>query len=319
MLLVTNGRVITRDSAQPYLERGAVALDGALIREVGPADTLSGKYPDAQVVDARGGVIMPGLINAHEHIYSSFARGLSLTHYAPRDFMDILSGMWWRIDRGLTNEDTRWSAYASYVDCIKMGVTTVFDHHASYGQIEGSLFTLSAVAKELGVRTCLCYEVSDRDGADKMRAAVAENEAFAKAACSDPMQAGMMGLHAALDYAVRMDTDTTGGRNPQEYNVLYHQVQLYLGMSFRQKLIDQVFIYEHAGLETGYGTKSAGDYYGSDVGPHIIFGAYGDVGVAYMPIAGLTVTAGARLELGMEYSTEFEIDTVIYAGVGYGF
>ena len=128
-----------------------------------------------------------------------------------------------------------------------------------------------------------------------------------------------MGLHAALDYAVRMDTDTTGGRNPQEYNVLYNQVQLYLGMSFRQKLIDQVFIYEHAGLETGYGTKSAGDYYGSDVGPHIIFGAYGDVGVAYMPIAGLTVTAGARLELGMEYSTEFEIDTVIYAGVGYGF
>ena len=128
-----------------------------------------------------------------------------------------------------------------------------------------------------------------------------------------------MGLHAALDYAVRMDTDTTGGRNPQEYNVLYNQVQLYLGMSFRQKLIDQVFIYEHAGLETGYGSKSAGDYYGSDVGPHIIFGAYADVGVAYMPIAGLTVTAGARLELGMEYSTEFEIDTVIYAGVGYGF
>ena len=217
MLLVTNGRVITRDSAQPYLERGAVVLDGALIREVGPADTLSGKYPDAQVVDARGGVIMPGLINAHEHIYSSFARGLSLTHYAPRDFMDILSGMWWRIDRGLTNEDTRWSAYASYVDCIKMGVTTVFDHHASYGQIEGSLFTLSAVAKELGVRTCLCYEVSDRDGADKMRAAVAENEAFVKAACSDPMQAGMMGMHAAftlsdatLDYCRAHTPDGTG-------------------------------------------------------------------------------------------------------------
>ena len=128
-----------------------------------------------------------------------------------------------------------------------------------------------------------------------------------------------MGLHAALDYAVRMDTDTTGGRNPQEYNVLYNQVQLYLGMSFRQKLIDQVFIYEHAGLETGYGTKSAGDYYGSDVGPHIIFGAYGDVGVAYMPIAGLTVTAGARLEMGMDYYYDFELDTVIYAGVGYGF
>ena len=129
-----------------------------------------------------------------------------------------------------------------------------------------------------------------------------------------------MGLHAAFDYAVGSGRFADHEwRDSPLYEGISNQVQLYLGMSFRQKLIDQVFIYEHAGLETGYGTKSAGDYYGSDVGPHIIFGAYGDVGVAYMPIAGLTVTAGARLELGMEYSTEFEIDTVIYAGVGYGF
>ena len=129
-----------------------------------------------------------------------------------------------------------------------------------------------------------------------------------------------MGLHAALDYAVRLDKVETGGNySPQEYSRVTNQVQLYLGMSFRQRLMDQVFIYEHAGLETGYGTISYTGARAGDYGPHIIFGAYADVGVAYMPIAGLTVTAGARLELGMEYSTEFEIDTVIYAGVGYGF
>jgi len=198
MLLIGNGRLITRDEDAPFYENGAVLSDGAVIKAVGDTAKLRAAYPDAQYLDARGGVIMPGLINAHEHIYSSFARGLSLSGYNPAGFMDILAGMWWRIDRCLTNEDTRWSAYASYLDCIKNGVTTVFDHHASYGEIAGSLFTLSDVAKKLGVRTCLCYEVSDRDGAEKMKAGAAENEAFITAVQGDPMQAGMMGMHASF-------------------------------------------------------------------------------------------------------------------------
>jgi putative selenium metabolism protein SsnA len=198
MLLIGNGRLITRDEAAPYLENGAVACDGETIAAVGVTSALRAQYPDAEFLDARGGVIMPGLINTHEHIYSSFARGLTLAGYSPGSFTDILEGMWWRIDRCLTNRDTRWSACASYLDCIRNGVTTVFDHHASYGEIEGSLATISETAREMGVRTCLCYEVSDRDGEDKMKAAVAENEAFIRTAWNDPMQKGMTGLHAAF-------------------------------------------------------------------------------------------------------------------------
>ena len=128
-----------------------------------------------------------------------------------------------------------------------------------------------------------------------------------------------MGLHAALDYAVGSGRFEYR-RNGISYEGVSNQVQLYLGMSFRQKLIDQVFIYEHAGLETGYALVTLKDYdWEGFAGPHIIFGGYGDVGVAYMPIDGLTVTAGARLELGMDYYYDFEIDTVIYVGVGYGF
>ena len=44
-----------------------------------------------------------------------------------------------------------------------------------FGQIGGSLFTIADVAKELGVRACLCYEISDRDGMDKARESVMEN------------------------------------------------------------------------------------------------------------------------------------------------
>lgn len=198
MLLIGNGRLVTRDPSAPFYENGAVLTRGETIEAVGDTDALRAAHPGAAYLDARGGVIMPGLINAHEHIYSSFARGLSLKGYRPKNFSDILEGMWWRIDRCLTNKDTRWSACASYLDCIKNGVTTVFDHHASYGEIRDSLFTISSAAKEFGVRTCLCYEVSDRDGPEKTKAAVEENEAFLSAVRGDPMQAGMMGLHAAF-------------------------------------------------------------------------------------------------------------------------
>ena len=93
-------------------------------------------------------VIMPAFINAHEHIYSAFARGLSVKGYDPKGFLDILNGMWWTIDRNLTLQDTYLSAMATYIDCIKNGVTTIFDHHASFGSIRESLFHIEKAAKE---------------------------------------------------------------------------------------------------------------------------------------------------------------------------
>ncbi|MEN6338821.1 MAG: putative aminohydrolase SsnA, partial [Clostridiaceae bacterium] len=174
--------------------------DGNLILDVGETAALRARYPQAEFIDANGGVIMPGLINTHNHIYSAFARGLSIQGYSPRDFGDILEGMWWKIDRLLTKENDSLSAYAVYIDCIKNGVTTVFDHHASYFDIPGSLDTLADAAKELGVRTSLCYEVSDRDGEAKMKEAVLENARMirrAEAEQSDMLK-GMMGLHAAF-------------------------------------------------------------------------------------------------------------------------
>lgn len=198
--LLGNGRLITRDEAQPYFEDGCVCIEGNRILEVGSTSTLKAKYPHADWVDAGGGVIMPGLINAHHHIYSAFARGMALPEYRPESFLDILEGMWWPLDAQLTLEDCRYSAYATYLDCIRNGVTTVFDHHASYGAVEGSLFEIGSVAAELGVRTCLCYEISDRHGPEQMKAGVLENEAFARAALKDPsqMQRAMLGLHAAM-------------------------------------------------------------------------------------------------------------------------
>lgn len=198
MLIVGNGRVITRNETVPFMESGAVAMEGNVICKVGNLEELKSEYPQAEYIDAKGGVIMPAMINVHEHIYSAFARGLSIKGYDPHGFLDILDGMWWTIDRNLSLEQTKLSAMATYIDCIKNGVTTVFDHHASFGSITGSLFAIEEAAKELGVRTCLCYEVSDRDGMEKSREAVRENASFIRHALKDDsdMIAGMMGMHA---------------------------------------------------------------------------------------------------------------------------
>ena len=198
MLVIGNGKLFTRNDEMPFVENGAVAIEGTKIAAVGETEAIKKQYGNAEFIDAKGGVIMPAFINTHEHIYSAMARGLSIKGYNPKGFLDILDGQWWTIDRHLTLEQTKYSAVETLISCIRNGVTTVFDHHASFGQIGGSLFTIADVAKELGVRACLCYEISDRDGMDKARESVMENAEFIRYALKDDtdMIAGMMGMHA---------------------------------------------------------------------------------------------------------------------------
>ncbi len=76
-------------SGPPYLENGAVCIDGTKIKEVGETAALRARYPEAEFIDARGGVIMPAFINAHTHIYSALARGLSIKGNNPTNFYEV--------------------------------------------------------------------------------------------------------------------------------------------------------------------------------------------------------------------------------------
>ena len=204
MLLVANGSVFTRNAQTPFIPNGAVAIDGDTIVEVGPERELKAKYPDAEYVDAQGNLIMPGLINCHTHIYSGLARGLAIKGCNPTNFLENLEQQWWKIDDNLTLGGTKASAYATILDSIRDGVTTIFDHHASFCEIPGSLFTIKDAAQELGMRSCLCYEVSDRRGQEKCDQAIAENAEFAQWAAKERrdndnhMIAAMFGGHATF-------------------------------------------------------------------------------------------------------------------------
>ncbi len=199
MIIIANGKLITRDpEGVGYYADGGVVTDGGKILEVGKTADLKAKYPQAEFVDARGGVIMPGLINAHTHIYSALARGLSIVGNNPTNFYEVLDGTWWAIDRHLDLEATRASAQALVMDSIKQGVTTIFDHHASFCEIPGSLMKIAEVTGEMGMRASLCYEVSDRDGEEKSLQSVQENKDFIDYCEKNPsdMLKPMFGGHA---------------------------------------------------------------------------------------------------------------------------
>lgn len=206
MIMFGNGVVVTRDAQRPLINGGAVAVgDDGLISALGPTQKLRREYPGAHFVDARGGLIMPGLINLHHHAYYTLARGLTPRPGAGKGLPALLEGRWWRLDRAMNLEDVYHGAAAAFLECVRSGVTTVFDHHASYGAVTGSLSEISRAADELGLRACLCYEVSDREGESKCRAAIQENVEFIREASrrGDGMRCGMMGMHAGFTLSDR--------------------------------------------------------------------------------------------------------------------
>ncbi|KUO76519.1 MAG: chlorohydrolase [Desulfosporosinus sp. BRH_c37] len=200
MLLIGNGMLLTLGKSNQVLPKGGVLIKDSKIIEIGLTQDLQTRFPDAEFIDAHGKLIMPGMINTHMHLYSTFARGMDSKSKPPKSFGDILEGLWWKLDKLLSLKDVYYSALTPLIECIKTGTTTLIDHHASPMAITGSLSTLAKAAKEMGVRAAFCYEVSDRDGDKVAQEGIQENVNFI-AACQanpDPMVAGMFGLHASL-------------------------------------------------------------------------------------------------------------------------
>lgn len=201
-MLITNANLITWEEPNRILENYAISIEKDLIKEIGPQAEMSKRYPDAERLDARGQYVMPGNICAHTHFYGAFARGMAIPGSAPKDFPEILGKLWWPLDKALTEEDIHYSALVCLVDALKHGTTSLVDHHASPNAIPGSLDILAQAVDEAGVRSVLCYEVTDRDGEVKARAGIAENVRFIERARRSLIAHGRVaatfGLHASL-------------------------------------------------------------------------------------------------------------------------
>ncbi len=135
----------------------------------------------------------PGLVCAHNHLYSGLARGMPAPPQTPTDFGEILDLVWWRLDRALDLDTIAWSAKAVALNALEAGCTAIIDHHESPNAIEGSLSVIAEACAEVGVRVNCAYGITDRHGAEGAAAGLAENDRFLSAGGR-----GMVGLHAAF-------------------------------------------------------------------------------------------------------------------------
>ncbi len=196
-LLIENGTVLTLGKNSKVLAGQSVLIKDGLIAKVAPKKAINNFR--GQRMDATGKVVLPGFINAHTHFYSSFARGLTKAKPA-KDFNQVLKNLWWRLDSALTAEDCYYSALIALLGSVRHGTTALVDHHASPQAVPGSLAAIARAVRETGLRACLCYELSDRDGAAIAKQGLAENAWFIHH-CQQQKDArvkALFGLHASF-------------------------------------------------------------------------------------------------------------------------
>jgi putative selenium metabolism protein SsnA len=178
-MIIHNALVLTFDEDQRVFGKGAVRYsDGVITHVAEDADALIAAFPEDERWNAHGMILMPGQICSHTHFYGAFARGMYIPGAPARDFPEILRKLWWPLDRALDLDGVRSSAEVCLVDAIRNGTTTLIDHHASQTAIDGSLDAIAESVLQSGLRACLCYEVTDRDGAAAAQAGIAENLRF---------------------------------------------------------------------------------------------------------------------------------------------
>jgi putative selenium metabolism protein SsnA len=198
-VLIFGGTVITLGEKNRIISDGAVLIEEGVIQRIGKTQAVKKHARGAKRINARGGVIMPGFINAHMHLYSTFARGLCPKQPPAENFNEVLERLWFPLDKALNEEDIKYSAMIPYVECIKNGTTTIIDHHESQGCQSGVMDVLERASRRMGVRSALCLGVSDRYG--NGLAGVEENVRFikriqAKQQRGDDLVSALFGMHA---------------------------------------------------------------------------------------------------------------------------
>lgn len=124
-LLVTGGDVVTMNARREVLQGGAVAIAGERIVDVGATSRLRADHPGAGELDARGCVVIPGMVNAHQHLTGDPLNRSCI----PDDLPPGASIFEWSVPlhAAHTAADDRLSATLSAVESLRLGVTTVIE------------------------------------------------------------------------------------------------------------------------------------------------------------------------------------------------
>jgi 5-methylthioadenosine/S-adenosylhomocysteine deaminase len=123
-LLVTGGTVVTMDTQKRVIEDGAVVVRGDSIIAVGSRAEIEAHFDAAKIIDARGTLILPGLINGHAHAAMSLFRGiaddLALDDWLQKYIFPAEA-------RNVTEDFVTWGTRLGVLEMLRGGITTYAD------------------------------------------------------------------------------------------------------------------------------------------------------------------------------------------------
>lgn len=197
-LLIKNGLIVTMDKDRRIIADGSIAIDEGRILSVKKGYTVKSK-PE-EVIDARGKIVMPGLICSHTHLYGMLLRAAPLKIEPPTDFSQILQRVWWPMDEAMTKEDAYASALISCLEFIKTGTTLFADTFSGPNALSGVLDRISAAVDQSGMRGIISFEATERHTHAEGARGVRENERFILKAKKERKHRihGMFSIHASF-------------------------------------------------------------------------------------------------------------------------
>ena len=215
-LLVKGGITVTMDPKRRVLKDAGVAIEDGRIVAVGPVDDVSRSFRAEEVLDAKGCIVMPGLICGHTHLYGIALRGSALGVEPPSDFLQILQRVWWPVDEALTNEDAYATALAAGAESLLNGTTCYADTYSAPNAIEGSLDQIAMASNEVGIRGIISFEATERRNEREGARGLQENLRFI-AQRNKGRAMGMISLHAS--FTVSDDLISRGAEASKEHRV----------------------------------------------------------------------------------------------------
>jgi 5-methylthioadenosine/S-adenosylhomocysteine deaminase len=187
-LVVTNATVLTMDAGRRVLTSAAVAIDGRDIVAVDTAAAIARAYRAGETIDARGAVVMPGLINTHTHAPMVLYRGLA-DDLALMDWLQkyIFPAEAKTVTPAFVRAGTRLAA----LEMIRSGTTTYVDMY--YFEEEIARATKAAGLRGVLGQTIIQFPVADAKTPDE---GLARTERFIREFANDDLIVPAVAPHA---------------------------------------------------------------------------------------------------------------------------
>ena len=112
MTIITSDWLIANSQKEPLRSHG-IRVQNTQITEIGDNHELKAKYPEDELIDGTGKILLPGFVNAHTHMYGVLAHGIPSDN-PPEDFWGFLNDYWWpkvedALDKEMLSAATKWA------------------------------------------------------------------------------------------------------------------------------------------------------------------------------------------------------------------